>query len=75
MGELNMSLWSSTTLSTYFCCVAESCVEAMDVATTFFSPCERIIKRTNFPVYVINFVHYLAKIREMEAFGATSHIL
>ena len=70
-----MSLYSSTTLSTCFCCVVESHVEAMDVATTCFSPSERIIKRTNLPVYVITFVHCLAEIREMEAFGATSGIL
>ena len=75
MGELNMSLYSSTTLSAFFCYVAESRVEAMDVATTFFSPYERIIKRTNFPVCVITFMHCLAKIREMEAFAATYGIL
>ena len=37
IGEVNMSLYSSTTLSTCFCYVARLCVEVVNVATTFFS--------------------------------------
>jgi hypothetical protein len=35
MGEEKMSLYSSMTLSTCFCCVERPVVEAMDVAATF----------------------------------------
>ena len=47
----------------------------IDVATIFFSLWEQTMKRTNFPVCVMTFLHCLAKIKDMEAFGATSGTL
>jgi hypothetical protein len=60
VGEDKMSLYSSTILSTYFCCVERPCVEAMDADVTFYSLLEKIMKKKNFPVWEITFLHCLA---------------
>jgi hypothetical protein len=74
VGEVKMSLYSSTIPSTFLYCKERCCVEATDVATTF-SYCEHITKKTNFPVCEMTLLHFLAEIKEIVVGGATSGIL
>ena len=75
VGGVNMSLYSSMTFTTFFCCVVGLCAVVMDVATIFFSLWERTMKRTSFPVCVMTFLHFLVEIKEVEGFGPTYGIL
>jgi len=67
--------YSSTTLSTYFYSVERSVMDTLDVATIFRSFWEWITKKTNFPIWEMTFVHYLAEIKEIALGGTSSGIL
>jgi len=73
VGEVEMSLYSSMTLSIYCCCVEEPCLES--VVTTFFLPWERIIRKAKFLVWEMILVHCFAVIKEMVVGEATLGIL
>jgi hypothetical protein len=53
--------------------VEEPCLEVL--ATVFFLPSERIIKKTNFPVLEINLQHCFAITKEIAAGDGTSGIM
>ena len=63
MGEVKMSLYSSTTLSIYCCRAEEPCLEA--VAIIFFLPWGRIVRKTNFPIWEMVLLHYFVVIKEI----------
>ena len=73
MGEVKVSLYSSTTLS--ICCfhVEEPCLEV--VAIVFFLPWGRIIRKTNFLVWEMSLLHCFAVTIEITVGGGTSGIL
>jgi len=68
-----MSLYSSTTLSICSCQAEGPCLEV--VATVFFFPLGRIIRKTNFPVLEMSLLHCFVVIKEMVVGGDTSCIL
>ena len=75
IGEVKMSQYFSTTLSTWLFCVQRPCSEAIDVVVTFHSLWEQIMKRKNFPFWEMAFLHYLAEIKENTIGGSLFDIL
>jgi len=75
MGEEKMSMYLSTTLSTYFYYVGEPFLRVMDVAMIFPLLWEWMRKKRNFPIWEIILLHCLAEIKEMMVSGATYGIL
>ena len=73
MGEVNMSLHSSTT-SSIFCCRAEEPYLEV-VATVFFLPWGRIIRKMNFLVWEMSLLHCFVVTKEIATGGGTSGIL
>ena len=75
MGEEKISLYSSTTLSTFFCNTREPFLGAMDVATISPLVWDKNRKKTNFIVWEMILLHFLVDIKEMVVGRATSGIL
>jgi len=73
MGEARISLYSYRTLSIYCCCEEQPCLEV--VATTFFFPWGKIIRKINFLVWEVILLHGFPLIKEMAVGGATYGIL
>ena len=73
MGEVNMSLYSSTTLYICFFYVEVPCLEV--VAIVFFLPWGWIIRKTNFLVWEMSLLHCFAISKEIAAGGGTFGIL
>ena len=73
MGEVKMSLCSSTTLSICCCRAEDPCLEV--VVIVFLLPWGRIIRKTNFPVLEMSFLHCFVVTKEMEVGGSTSGIM
>ena len=73
MGEVKISLYTSTTLS--ICCfrVEEPWLEVM--ATVFFLPWGRIIRKTSFLVWEMSLLHFFAVTKEIVGGSGTSGIL
>jgi hypothetical protein len=72
-GEVNMSSYSSMTLSIYCFHAAGPCLEVM--ATVFLFPSGRIIRKTNFLVLEMSLLHCFAVTKKMVVGGAISGIL
>ena len=70
-----MSLYSSTSLSTFIYYVVGVHVDVTYVAKNFYSLLEWIMKRMNFPFYAMTFLHGLAEITKTKDFGDNSGIL
>ena len=68
-----MSPYSSTTLSIRCCCAEEPYLEV--VATIFFLPWGRIIRKKNFLVWEMSLLHCFAVTKEIVVGGGTSGIL
>ena len=73
MGEVKMSLYSSTTLSICFCRAEEPFLEV--VATIFFLPWGQIIRKTNFLVWEMSLLHCFAVTKEIVVGSGTYGIL
>ena len=73
MGEVKMSSYSSTTLSICCCHAEEPCLEV--VATLFFLPWGRIIRKKKFLVLEMSLLHCFAVTKEIVGGSGTSGIL
>ena len=73
MGEVKISPYSSTTLSTFFCRAEKPCLEV--VATVFFLPLGQIIWKKNFLVWEMSLPHFFVVTKEIVGGGGTSGIL
>ena len=73
MSEEKLSSYSSMTLS--ICCSRqrEPCFEV--VATIFFFPCERVVRKMNFLVWETILLHCFAVVKEMTGDDTTSGVL
>ena len=73
MSEKKMSSYSSMNLSIYCSRAGEPCFKV--VATIFFFPCERVVRKMNFLVWETMLLCCFAVIKEMTGGGTTSDIL
>jgi hypothetical protein len=75
VGEEKMSLYSSTILSTCFCCKDRLYVEVTDVVTTLCLLRSWITKKRNLSICEMTLLHCLANIKEIEVGNTTFGIL
>ena len=73
MGEVNMSQYSSMTLS--ICCCGAKGPYLEVVATIFFLSRGQIIKKKNFSVLEMSLLHCFTVTKEIAAGGGTSGIM
>ena len=73
MSEEKMSSYSSMTLSIYCSCAGEPCFEV--VATIFFFPYGRVVRKINFLVWETILLRCFALVKEMTGGGTTFDIL
>ena len=74
VGEVKMSLNSSTSLATYLCCVEGPIIEALAIMMIFYSPYQTM-KTKNISIWDIISLHYFIVNKETVVVGATLSIL